>query len=51
MATDQKIALVTGASSGVGRGIALGLAGDGWDVVVNYNSNVVGSGAQPVGGL
>ena len=43
MATDQKIALVTGASSGVGRGIALGLAGDGWDVVVNYNSNVVGA--------
>ena len=43
MATDQKIALVTGASSGVGRGIALGLAGDGWDVAVNYNSNTVGA--------
>jgi NAD(P)-dependent dehydrogenase (short-subunit alcohol dehydrogenase family) len=33
----QKIALVTGASKGVGRGIAVGLAQDGWDVGVNYH--------------
>ena len=30
------MALVTGASKGVGRGIAVGLAQAGWDVVVNY---------------
>lgn len=43
MATDRKIALVTGSSSGVGRGIALGLADDGWDVVVNYRGNAEGA--------
>ncbi|GAA3270746.1 MULTISPECIES: 3-ketoacyl-ACP reductase [Dactylosporangium] len=32
-------AIVTGASRGIGRGIALALAGAGWDVVVNYASN------------
>ncbi len=32
----MKIALVTGASKGVGRGIAKGLAADGWDVAINY---------------
>jgi 3-oxoacyl-[acyl-carrier protein] reductase len=32
-------ALVTGASRGLGRGIALALARAGWDVVVNYASN------------
>jgi NAD(P)-dependent dehydrogenase (short-subunit alcohol dehydrogenase family) len=31
-----RLALVTGSSRGVGRGIALGLAADGADVVVNY---------------
>jgi NAD(P)-dependent dehydrogenase (short-subunit alcohol dehydrogenase family) len=31
---------VTGASRGIGRGIALALAGDGFDIVVNYASNV-----------
>ena len=32
-------ALVTGSSRGIGRGIALSLASDGWSVVVNYCGN------------
>jgi len=32
----KKIALVTGASRGIGRGIALQLGREGWDVCVNY---------------
>lgn len=38
-----RIALVTGASKGVGRGIAIGLAEAGWDVVVNYNQDAAGA--------
>jgi 3-oxoacyl-[acyl-carrier protein] reductase len=41
----SKNALVTGASKGVGRGIALGLARDGWDIGVNYFQDKPGAQA------
>jgi NAD(P)-dependent dehydrogenase (short-subunit alcohol dehydrogenase family) len=36
MHPQHNLALVTGASRGIGRGIALGLAAAGWDVVINH---------------
>jgi len=39
MQRPSHIALVTGASRGIGRGIALALAGRGWSVAINYASD------------
>jgi NAD(P)-dependent dehydrogenase (short-subunit alcohol dehydrogenase family) len=39
MGRDRKTALVTGASRGIGKAIAIALAGAGYDVVVNYVRN------------
>ena len=39
MLLEDKIAVVTGASRGIGRGIALALAREGAFVVVNYNGS------------
>jgi len=39
----SKVALVTGASKGVGKGIAIGLARAGYEVAVNYNSDRAGA--------
>ncbi len=36
---DERIAIVTGGSRGIGRGIVLGLARAGWTVVFSYQSN------------
>ena len=36
-----KIAIITGASGGIGRSVALRLARDGFAVVVNYAGNAV----------
>ena len=44
-ALQSKIALVTGASKGIGKGIALELARCGCDVAVNYNSDAPGAEA------
>ena len=45
MTLESKTALVTGASKGVGKGIALELARCGCDVAVNYNSDLAGAEA------
>src|SRR6266851_2237943 len=42
---EGKTALVTGASKGVGKGIALELARNGCHVAVNYNSDAAGADA------
>ncbi len=40
---NSPVALVTGASKGVGRGIANCLAAAGWDVAINYNRDRAGA--------
>ena len=45
MSLDEKVAVVTGASRGIGRAIALRLARDGALVCVNYNSNAEAANA------
>jgi len=39
----DKTVLVTGASKGIGRAISLGIAGEGADVIVNYNTDHAGA--------
>ena len=43
--TGHKIALVTGASRGIGRAIAMRLAGDGVVVAVHYNTGLAAAEA------
>ena len=38
-----KVALITGSSSGIGQGIAIGLARDGADIVINYSGHIEGA--------
>ncbi|MDQ2947988.1 MAG: SDR family NAD(P)-dependent oxidoreductase, partial [Acidobacteriota bacterium] len=45
MTLSGKTALVTGASKGVGKGVALELARQGCDVAVNFNSDAAGAEA------
>jgi len=37
--SNQNVAIVTGSSRGIGRGIATSLAERGWQIVINYRSN------------
>lgn len=41
--SDRRVIVVTGASRGIGRAIAVGLSGEGCDVIVNYNSSPDGA--------
>lgn len=43
MKLESKVVLVTGASKGIGRAIALGMAREGADVFLNYNTDAAGA--------
>ncbi len=43
---DKKVALVTGSNRGIGRAIALKLASDGYDIIVNYSRESSAASAQ-----
>lgn len=36
---EKKVALITGASRGIGKQIALTMASEGYDVIINFNGN------------
>ena len=40
MILQDRVALITGSSSGIGRGVALAMAAAGADVIVNHPSDV-----------
>lgn len=42
--TQEQVAIVTGASRGIGRGIAVALGEHGWRVVINYRGNAEAAG-------
>ena len=44
MSQNERIALVTGGSRGIGRGIVIGLAEAGWTVAFSYRSNQAAAG-------
>ena len=43
----NRVAIVTGSSRGIGRGIALALAAQGWRIVINYHSNSEAAAKHP----
>ncbi|MEZ6118085.1 MAG: SDR family NAD(P)-dependent oxidoreductase, partial [Pirellulaceae bacterium] len=43
MSNKKPVALITGASKGIGKGIALDLAANGWDVAINYHGDADGA--------